>query len=97
MPASTTALARERLAAIGIAPRGLSLEEAAAYVGLSPGRFLVDVEAGRYPPPTRHGKRQVWDRRALDRAMDTLSGLARPRQDAASLHEAMLEAIESDA
>lgn len=99
MPGSTTiADARERLAAIGIAPRGLDLDLAAAYVGLSAPSFLAQVEAGRLPPPTSHGRRRVWDRVALDRAMDRLSGLpsTRAAPDAATLHDEMMGEIEAD-
>lgn len=67
---------RERLANAGIPPRGLSLEEAAAYVGLSAGAFLRGVEQRIYPRPiSQPSQRKVWDRRTLDRAMDALSGL----------------------
>lgn len=68
--------ARERLAGVGIQPRGLSLEEAAAYVGLSPGAFLKAVAAKLYPDHLPcHGERRIWDRLALDHAMNRLSGL----------------------
>ncbi len=73
----TSAAARERLARIGIQPRGLSLEEAAAYVGLSTVAFEGQVAAGVFP---RHigldkNRRHIWDRAALDRAFDKLSGI----------------------
>lgn len=42
---------RERLAARGILPGALPLEEAAAYVGLSVNTFLVEVAAGTMPAP----------------------------------------------
>jgi hypothetical protein len=60
----------------GLPPRGLSLEQAAEYCGLSAPSFLIEVAQGRYPdhlPATT--RRQVWDRFAIDRAMDLLSGL----------------------
>lgn len=99
MPGSTTiAEARGQLAALGIQPRGLELELAAAYVGLSAPSFLAQVEAGRLPPATCHGRRRVWDRVALDRAMDRLSGLpsAPSVADTGSLHDEMLAEIEAD-
>lgn len=67
---------REKLAAAGIPSRGLSTGEAAAYVGLSERSFLAEVQAGRYPNalPLKTD-RLVWDRRALDIALDKLSGL----------------------
>lgn len=60
----------------GIVPRGLDVDQAAEYVGISAPKFLDAVKAGRYPAPIRHGKRQVWDLRALDLAMDRESGIA---------------------
>lgn len=75
----TKANARARLARIGIAPRGLPLGEAAAYVNLSPKAFLAEIEAGHYPRPLQHrASTLTWDRRALDLAMDRLSGLINP-------------------
>ena len=69
-------MSQHRLAAIGIKVRGLSLEEAAAYVGLSPGAFLKCVAAGLYPGAVQQSsERKIWDRVALDRALDTLSGI----------------------
>ena len=107
MPGTLTrTAAQDRLAALGLAPRGLSLDLAAAYVGLTPKVFLDDVKAGRFPQPSRHGKadsrkpqRTVWDRDALDRAMDKLSkldGKAAPL-DHADVKQLMLAAIASDA
>jgi predicted DNA-binding transcriptional regulator AlpA len=58
-------------------PRGLSEPQAAAYVGVSPDTFRAEVKAGRLPQPVRLGRRVVWDRLALDRAMDALSALDR--------------------
>ncbi|WP_137392262.1 hypothetical protein [Rhodoligotrophos defluvii] len=54
--------------------RGLTREEAAAYVGLSPQGFDKARNQGLYPEPTLAGRR--WDRRLLDRALDRLSGLS---------------------
>lgn len=55
-------------------PRGMNVELAAAYVGLSPGTFRSGVEAGMWPEPMRIGKRTIWDRARLDEAVDKLSG-----------------------
>ena len=60
-------------------PRGLSLEQAAAYVGVSPPVFLKEVKEDKWPPCDRRGQkatRLVWDRRAIDRCYDLVSGLA---------------------
>jgi hypothetical protein len=75
MPGNSSKTAAEaRLAQLGIAKRGLELELAAAYVGLSPRLFLEEVEMGRLPPPRRYGRRKVWDRIALDDALDAAAG-----------------------
>lgn len=55
-----------RLAAMppGLAPRGLSREEAATYIGVSPGKLDQMVADGRMPAPKRIDGRRVWDRLA---------------------------------
>lgn len=63
-------------------PRGLSEEQAAAYVGVSVGTFRSEVAAGIWPPPDRRGpdgKRKVWDRTLLDRAFDRRSSIEAAR------------------
>ncbi|WP_024276024.1 hypothetical protein [Hyphomicrobium sp. 802] len=90
--------AREKLAAAGIIPRGLSLDEAAAYVNLSPKSFLAEVDAGRYPAALPHkADRLIWDRHALDRALDRISGLIGEMSDGVHISNAaaMDEAIEN--
>jgi hypothetical protein len=72
----------------GAWPRGLSADEAAAYVGLSRNTFLRQVEEGLWPDPIKIGKRTsrhreiagrvIWDRHRLDLALDQLSGLKKP-------------------
>jgi excisionase family DNA binding protein len=57
--------------------RGLSRDEAAMYVGISPGKFDEMVKDGRMPGAIRIDGRKVWDVRALDLAFDDL-----PRDDA---------------
>lgn len=52
--------------------RGLSREEAAMYVGVSPVKFDELVCDGRMPPPRRIDGRRVWDLRDLDVAFDAL-------------------------
>lgn len=53
-------------------PRGLSREEAARYVGVSPSTFDKLVEEGRMPRPLRVGKRVIWDRLKLEAAFTEL-------------------------
>jgi len=55
-------------------PRGLCREAAAQYVGVSAGKFDEMVGDGRMPTAIPVDGRKVWDRRALDRAFDQLSG-----------------------
>jgi hypothetical protein len=57
----------------GLAPRGLTREGAAAYVGLSPTAFDKARLERKYPPPTLPGRR--YDLALLNAAMDRLSGL----------------------
>ena len=54
-------------------PRGLSREQAAAYVGISPSFFDMLVKDGRMPGPTRMNSRTVWDRLKLDTAFEALA------------------------
>jgi predicted DNA-binding transcriptional regulator AlpA len=70
----TKIVATAKLLEIGLAPRLLNLEIAAAYVGLSAAAFQRAVSEGRYPQPLRDGTRRHWDRRALDAAIDRRSG-----------------------
>ena len=48
------------------APRGLSREEAARYVGVGVSLFDEMVADGRMPKPKSINRRIVWDRFALD-------------------------------
>ena len=61
------------LADLGIAPRLLTREQAAAYSGLSVHGFSEWVKAGKLPGPIRGTAR--WDRKAIDAAIDQASGL----------------------
>lgn len=56
--------------------RGLSRNEAARYVGVSPSKFDECVRDGRMPAPFRIDARVIWDLRQLDTAFDALSGEA---------------------
>ena len=64
-----------RLLEVGLVPRLLDLEIAAAYVGLSAAAFQKAVIEGVYPQPLQDGRRRHWDRRSLDEAVDRRSGL----------------------
>jgi hypothetical protein len=52
--------------------RGLSRDEAAIYVGISPSKFDELVRDKRMPGARRIDGRRVWDVRALDIAFDEL-------------------------
>ena len=69
--------------------------QAAAYLGISEDLFERLVQADVLPPPLRFGSRCVWDRAALDGAVDRLSGLAQgPSSTAATPGKAAaLEAL----
>lgn len=53
--------------------RGLSREDAAKYLGLSPAGLDSWVARGMIPGPIPGTKR--WDRKAIDLALDSASGL----------------------
>jgi predicted DNA-binding transcriptional regulator AlpA len=53
-------------------PRGLSREQAAAYVGVSPTLFDRGVKDGILPKPFRLYGRVLWCRMAIDSAVDAL-------------------------
>jgi excisionase family DNA binding protein len=64
---------RSALADVGIAPRLLTREQAAAYLSVSPNTFDAMVEDGVMPRPRLlRGRRRAWDVRALDAAIDRL-------------------------
>lgn len=46
-------------------PEGLSAELAAAYVGVSRTRFLLEVRRGVWHKPDKRGRRCVWSRSKL--------------------------------
>jgi excisionase family DNA binding protein len=56
-------------------PRILSEREAAAYLGVGRTLFRARIKAGQFPAPMRQGRRVLWDKKTLDRYLDTLSGL----------------------
>jgi len=53
-------------------PRGLSREEAAAYVGIGTTKFDELVADGRMPKPIQVDGRRIWDRIAIDQHFDAL-------------------------
>jgi predicted DNA-binding transcriptional regulator AlpA len=51
-------------------PRGLSVHDAAEYVGVSPNTFIIEMKAGQWPQPERRGRRIIWDRHEIDEFWD---------------------------
>ena len=68
----TRARSRHEILPASLPPRGLSREEAAAYVGIGATKFDEMVVDGRMPRPKRIDGRKVWDRLRLDTAFTTL-------------------------
>ncbi len=64
---------RWALAKLGIAPRLLTREQAAAYCGVGVTTFTAWVRRGIIPGPLPATHR--WDRKAIDAALDVLSGI----------------------
>lgn len=64
--------ARSSALPVSLPPRGLSRQEAAAYIGVSASLFDEMIKDGRMPPPKRINSRTVWDRRRLDEAFEAL-------------------------
>lgn len=60
-------------APLPIAPRGLSRERAAEYIGVGATKFDELVADGRMPKPLRIDGRVLWDRYRLDAAFEALS------------------------
>jgi hypothetical protein len=75
----------------GILPRGLSRRDAAEYCGLPLSTFDARVAEGALPGPIFPGRCRVWDRLALDRTMNSLSGISEEPSNTAE--EAALRAI----
>ncbi len=67
---------------IAWAPRGLSREEAARYIGIGTTKFDELVTKRKMPAPRRIDGRLVWDRFALDAAFQDLPTENASRLDA---------------
>jgi len=66
------ARSRHEILPASLPPRGLSREEAAAYIGIGATKFDQMVADGRMPPPKKIDGRKVWDRLRLDSAFAAL-------------------------
>ena len=65
---------------VSFAPRGLSMVEAAAYVGVCVSEFDQMVKDGTMPASKRVGTRRIWDRLEVDAAFDNLPGDSDPNE-----------------
>lgn len=63
----------ESILPLSLPPRGLSREQAAAYVGVSSSLFDMLIKDGRMPGPKRINSRVIWDRLKLDAAFEALA------------------------
>jgi hypothetical protein len=69
---TSKAIIAENLTRSGLAPRGLSREQSAGYIGVSPNLFDEMVSDGRMPRAKQINGRKVWDRHRLDAAFGAL-------------------------
>src|SRR5262245_35528126 len=76
-----------------IEPRGLSRNEAAEYIGVSPSLFDETVKDGRMPSPIRINSRTVWDRKQVDEAFEALKDQPDDRLGAANKRLKALKAL----
>lgn len=73
---------------IAYAPRGMSRDEAARYIGVGATKFDEMVADGRMPKPKRVDGRVVWDRVKLDMSFSDL-----PEDTRANPLDRMLAAV----
>jgi hypothetical protein len=67
----------ERRQPVAVEPRLLSQADAAAYCGMAATKFRQLVDDGVLPKPLFTGGRwQLYDRAAIDRILDAMSGIA---------------------
>jgi hypothetical protein len=71
-----TERANRSLLPVGLVQRCLSQRQAATYVGVGEDVFTGLVNDGVLPNGLKFRGRRVWDRVALDRALDRLSGFS---------------------
>ena len=70
---------------MSLEPRILTKKQAAVYCGLTESGFQAWIDAGRVPGPLPGTKR--YDRLAIDRALNTLSGISNS-EEASSAYDA---------
>lgn len=69
---SSARAVRQALLPPSLPPRGLSREESATYIGVSPTTFDKMVDDGRMPKPKNINERKIWDRHKLDSSFAAL-------------------------
>jgi len=57
-------------------PRLMTRKTACTYCDISAAAFEREVVAGKLPQPVVFGGRDHWDRKAIDAALDALTGVA---------------------
>ena len=62
---------------------------AALYVDMSVAAFEREVIAGRMPQPILIGGKDHWDRRAIENALDALSGRVKDWRERSPLYESL--------
>ena len=92
---SSKSKATLELVELGLRPRLIDDEKAAAFLGLSANAFRKAVSEGRYPPAIRDGRRQRWDLKALEATVDRRSGLT-PSHAMEETPDVLMEAIDAD-
>lgn len=81
-----------------LAPRFLTRDQAAAYLGVGTTTFDREVADGIWPRATRRGSKGgalTWDRVLLDRAADRLAGIDGGMAEDAALEAATQMALEA--
>lgn len=68
--------------------RVFNRKEAASYIGASVGYFDRLVREGKLPAALPIPKVKRWDKAALDRALDEMSGTARPHEAQETAYDA---------
>jgi len=68
-------------------PRRMKAPLAAAYIGVSPSQFAIEVKAGRIRPATKVGRSAFWYREDLDADLDRL------KDEEATHGDPLLEAL----
>lgn len=72
LPSRTIQQRRTDVLPASLAPRGLSRDQAAAYIGVSASTFDKLIAEQKMPNPKKLRGRLVWDRKRLDECFEAL-------------------------